>query len=52
MIDIQKLITENVRRANDLQDVCRAIACASKIMAEKLDQMERELLNLFTKEED
>jgi hypothetical protein len=53
MIEIEKaIVTEAVRKLADLSDVARAIAVAAKLMSEKLERLQEELLNLFTKEED
>jgi hypothetical protein len=38
------------RTANDLSDVAKAISVAARLMGEKLDQLEAELLELIRKE--
>jgi hypothetical protein len=40
------VVNLNVRRANELCDVAKAISVAAKLMAQKLDEMERDLLVL------
>jgi hypothetical protein len=40
-------LTEAVRSANDLSDVCRAIAVATRLMGEKLDALESDLLTVL-----
>jgi hypothetical protein len=50
----EPVITVAVRKLNDLADVARAIAVAARLMGEKLETVQAELLQLFndTKEGD
>jgi hypothetical protein len=37
-------LTEAIRTANDLSDVCRAIAVATRLMGEKLEALESDII--------
>jgi hypothetical protein len=45
--DQRAILEHTIRISNDLTDVCRAIAVAAKLVGEKLELLEVELIELL-----